>query len=68
METLTKNSAGRHEKIEATLDKIYNLPALPDIVTEALSLLNSKTTSNHQLIELISKEQSFVVKVLALAN
>lgn len=68
METIIKNSSGRQEKIEATLNKIYNLPALPDIVTEALNLLNSKTTSNHQLIELISKEQSFVVKVLALAN
>ncbi len=68
METITRNSAGRQEKIQETLNKIYNLPALPDIVTEALKLLNSKTTSNHQLIELISKEQSFVVKVLALAN
>jgi putative nucleotidyltransferase with HDIG domain len=67
MDTITTD-VNKREKIEATLSKIYNLPALPDIVTEALKLLNSKKTTNQQLIELISKEQSFVTKVLALAN
>lgn len=68
METLTKYSIEKNEKIKATLDKIYNLPALPDIITEALRLLNNKKTSNHQLVEIISKEQSFVAKILAMAN
>ena len=30
--------------------------------------MNSKTTNNQQLIDIISKEQSFVAKVLAIAN
>ncbi|MBN1301126.1 MAG: HDOD domain-containing protein [Melioribacteraceae bacterium] len=68
MEQTQNISEEKRERIRNTLEKIYNLPALPDIVTEALRLLNSKNTSSQQLINIISKEQSFVTKVLALAN
>lgn len=68
METSAKYSLDKNEKIKTTLDKIYNLPALPDIITEALRLLNNKKTSNQQLVEIISKEQSFVAKILSIAN
>ncbi len=68
MNTITSLNVNKKEKIEATLEKVYNLPALPDIVNEALRLLNSKKTTNRQLVELITKDQSFITKVLALAN
>jgi HD-like signal output (HDOD) protein len=71
METTTEKKyqeQNLNPKIQATLDTIYNIPAMPDIVSEALRLLNSKNTSNKQLIDIISKDQSFVAKVLAVAN
>jgi len=71
METTTEKKMDDRKvnpKIQATLDTIYNIPALPNIVTEALRLLNNKNTSNQQLIDIISKDQAFVAKVLAVAN
>jgi len=71
METTTKKiqqEQNLNTKIQATLDTIYNIPAMPDIVSEALRLLNNKNTSNQQLIDIISRDQSFVAKVLAVAN
>ncbi|GAB4137023.1 MAG: HDOD domain-containing protein [Ignavibacteriales bacterium] len=71
MNTMTEKSyqeQNLNPKIQATLDTIYNIPALPDIVSEALRLLNNKNTSNQQLIDIISRDQAFVAKVLAVAN
>lgn len=71
MSTMTEKSQQEqtlNPKIQATLDTIYNIPALPDIVSEALRLLNNKNTSNQQLIDIISRDQAFVAKVLAVAN
>lgn len=71
MKTITERNYDEKKvnaKIQATLDTIYNIPALPNIVTEALRLLNNKNTSNQQLIDIISKDQAFVAKVLAVAN
>lgn len=71
MESVTEKKSQEkmlNPKLQATLDTIYNIPALPNIVTEALRLLNNKNTSNQQLIDIISKDQAFVAKVLAVAN
>jgi len=55
-------------RINDKLSKICNLPALPNIVNEALRMLNDPDTSNNDLIKIFSKDQSFIAKILTIAN
>ena len=58
----------KENRINDKLSKICNLPALPSIVNEALRMLNDPDTSNSDLIKIISKDQSFITKILTIAN
>ncbi len=63
-----KTNLSNNPKLEKTLNKIYNLPALPSIVAEALRLLNNRNTNTYDLVNIISKDQSFISKILTVAN
>ncbi len=54
--------------IEQVLEKIHNLPALPAIADEAMRILNDKDSSKNDVVKIISKEQSFISKILSVAN
>ena len=56
------------KNIEVILEKIENLPALPQIADEALRILNNENSSKSDLVKIISKDQSFISKILAIAN
>ena len=58
----------KENRINDKLSKICNLPALPSIVNEALRMLNDPDTCNSDLIKIISKDQSFITKILTIAN
>jgi len=56
------------ENIEKFLEKINTLPALPQIADEALRILNDQNSSKSDLVKIISKDQSFISKILTIAN
>ncbi len=56
------------DNILQILEKINNLPALPVIADEAMRILNDKESSKNDVVKIISKEQSFIAKILAVAN
>lgn len=56
------------ESIERILGKIEALPALPQIADEALRILNDKNSNKSDLVKIISKDQSFISKILTIAN
>ena len=66
--TTTTTSQQKREKTELVLRNIYNLPPIPKVITEALKLLDSKTTSTAELSKVISKDQGLVLKILAISN
>ena len=55
-------------EIERILSKIENLPALPQVADEALRILNDDSSSKSDLVKIISKDQSFIAKILTIAN
>ncbi len=56
------------ENIDTILGKIKALPALPQIADEALRILNDKNSNKSDLVKIISKDQSFISKILTIAN
>ena len=54
--------------IKQILSKIQNLPALPAIADEAIRILNDKNSSKNDVVKIVSKEQSFISKILSIAN
>lgn len=56
------------KNIEEVLEKIHNLPALSAIADEAMRILNDKDSSKNDVVKIISKEQSFIAKILSVAN
>lgn len=56
------------KNINEILEKIKSLPALPQIADEALRILNDKNSSKSDLVKIISKDQSFISKILTIAN
>jgi len=50
------------------LQRVNNIPALPIIVDEALRILNDKSSSKNDVVNIISKEQSFIAKILHVSN
>ncbi len=55
-------------EIEKILKKIENLPALPQVADEALRILNNNNSNKSDLVKIISKDQSFISKILTIAN
>ena len=58
----------KREKTQLVLMNIYNLPPIPKVISEALKLLDSKTTNVAEINRVISKDQSLVSKILLIAN
>lgn len=58
----------KREKTQLVLMNIYNLPPIPKVISDALSLLDSKSTNVSELNRVISKDQSLVSKILLIAN
>ena len=54
--------------IEQVLSRVDNLPALPAVADEALRILNDSNSSKNDVVKIVSKEQSFIAKILAIAN
>jgi HD-like signal output (HDOD) protein len=57
----------RHN-IEQILSRVHNLPALSSVADEALKILNDKNSSKNNIVQIIAKEQSFISKILTIAN
>lgn len=57
-----------NNEIEQILEKIKNLPALPSIADEAIRILNNSNSSKNDVVNIVSKDQSFISKILAVAN
>ncbi len=56
------------ENIDKILKRIDTLPALPQVADEALRILNDQNSSKSDLVKIISKDQSFISKILTIAN
>jgi len=56
------------ENIDKILGQIKSIPALSQIAEEALRILNDKNSSKSDLVKIISKDQSFISKILTIAN
>jgi len=64
-----KNKAMKKDNnISDILQRIHSIPALPKIVDEALRILNDKNSNKNSIVSIISKEQSFISKILTVAN
>lgn len=56
------------KEIKEILERIKNLPALPSVADEALRILNNSNSSKNDVVNIVSKEQSFIAKILTIAN
>ena len=68
MDTLTQEQLARREKTEMVLSNIYNLPPMPNIMTEVLRIIDNKTSNTSELNKVISKDHGLVTKILTIAN
>ncbi|MCK9210186.1 MAG: HDOD domain-containing protein [Ignavibacteriaceae bacterium] len=67
MEIITTQSQ-RRTKTEMALANIFKLPPIPKLLLEASKILDAKTPKSKELVDVISKDQSLVTKVLSIAN
>ncbi len=58
----------KREKTELVLRNIYNLPPIPKVISETMTLLENKSTSTAELSKIISRDQGLVLKILAISN
>lgn len=58
----------KKERTELIMKRVTNLSPAPRILTEVLDLLKDINTSPQNLAKAISKDQSLVVKILAISN
>lgn len=54
--------------IESALEKVKELPTLPDVVFKVNEVVNDKNTSSADLEKVISRDQAIAAKVLKLVN
>jgi len=62
------NEKSKSEKYQYIIENINQLPALPQIVSRLISVVNSPDTSADDAAELIEKDPALTSKVLRLAN
>lgn len=67
MEIITTQSQ-RRTKTEMVLANIFKLPPIPKVLLEASKILDAKAPKSKELVDVISKDQSLVTKVLSIAN
>jgi len=67
MEIITTQSQ-RRTKTEMVLANIFKLPPIPKVLLDATKILESKAPKSKLLVDVISKDQSLVTKVLSIAN
>ncbi|MCK4719402.1 HDOD domain-containing protein, partial [bacterium] len=60
--------ARRELNISRALEKIKELPTLPDVVFKVNEIVNDKNTSSNDLENVISRDQAIAAKVLKLVN
>lgn len=56
------------DSIEEIFKRIHNLPALPTVANEAIKILNNNASSKDNIVKIISRDQSFIAKILTVAN
>ena len=54
--------------IESVLERVKELPTLPDVVFKVNEVVNDKNTSSADLEKVISRDQAMAAKVLKLVN
>lgn len=54
--------------IKKVLSRVHNLPALSSVADEAMKILNDKNSSKNNIVQIIAKEQSFISRILTIAN
>jgi putative nucleotidyltransferase with HDIG domain len=55
-------------RLRRILERVENVPALPEVVTRILTLLDDPSASAHRLAEVIGQDQSMVSTILKLVN
>jgi len=55
-------------KVELVLSNVYNLPPIPQVMTDVINLLAKPNTSVTELSSVISKDQGLITKILTIAN
>jgi len=58
----------RRSKTEMVLTNIFKLPPIPKVLLEASKILDAKAPKSKELVDVISKDQSLVTKILSIAN
>ncbi len=65
---MENNSVQTPSRVELVLSNIYNLPPIPQVMTDVINLLANSSTSVSELSLIISKDQGLVTKILTIAN
>ncbi|MGQ9630537.1 MAG: HDOD domain-containing protein [bacterium] len=58
----------RDSKLKTVVDRIINLPTLPNVLTRVLALTESEESSAGELAETISYDQSLAMRILKIVN
>ena len=66
--TETENRKEPQGKVERILSSVYNVPTVPQIITEVSNLIDNPKTSASILGKMISNDQGLVTKILTIAN
>jgi len=67
MEIITTQTQ-RRSKTEMVLTNIFKLPPIPKVLLKASKILDAKAPKSKELVDVISKDQSLVTKILSIAN
>lgn len=64
----TENIKKNDDRVFRILSSVYNVPTIPQIITEVSNLIEDPKTSAAILAQLISNDQGLVTKILTVAN
>ncbi len=67
MSSIQTASALRPKRIDVILNQLDQLPTLPSVAVRVLQATTSEDTSAHDVVEIISSDQSLCTKILSLA-
>lgn len=65
---MSQTESDKTDKTITELKKIYNLPAMSNVMMEVTKLLDDPSTTTADLSRMISKDQGLSTKVLSIAN
>lgn len=69
-DTNTKHASSPYneERLQQLLDKVNNLPSLPDVVYQVMDLVNDPESAVSELVEVLLRDQGMTAGILRLSN